>query len=169
MCNRNKEYFIKMGDVSTSSKFEKYATEGTKDLNMLRVRWHNGDNIPTYRTETRTFSIVVSNFDVGINELQVDVLKAMDLPGKPEIDTYVRVEIPLPSSEAPQRKKTKTVYNTINPGMFCSDFFKHLSLNIPFFTTEFNESIKFEIDRKSRSLARILKRHPIKVEVFSKG
>ncbi|KAH9391077.1 Coiled-coil and C2 domain-containing protein 1A [Tyrophagus putrescentiae] len=149
MCNRNKEYFAKMGDINTSSKFEKYATEGSKDLNMLRVRWHNGDNIPTYRTETRTFSIVVSNFDVGINELQVDVVKALDLPGKAEIDTYIRVEVPLPSSEAPQRKKTKTVYDTINP--------------------EFNESIKFEIDRKSRSLTRILKRHPIKLEVFVKG
>ena len=123
MCNRNKEYFAKMGDINTSSKFEKYATEGSKDLNMLRVRWHNGDNIPTYRTETRTFSIVVSNFDVGINELQVDVVKALDLPGKAEIDTYIRVEVPLPSSEAPQRKKTKTVYDTINPGMAFLLFF----------------------------------------------
>ncbi len=131
MCNRNKEYFAKMGDINTSSKFEKYATEGSKDLNMLRVRWHNGDNIPTYRTETRTFSIVVSNFDVGINELQVDVVKALDLPGKAEIDTYIRVEVPLPSSEAPQRKKTKTVYDTINPGMaFLLFFLGNLNLNI---------------------------------------
>lgn len=137
MCNRNKEYFIKMGDISTSNKFEKYANESRKDLNMLVVRWRNGDNIPSYKTETRTFSIVVSNHEVGINELQVEVIKAFDLPGKPEIDTYVRVELPFPSSviytfdidcffpkltftflqEKPQFKKTKTVYNTINPGM----------------------------------------------------
>ena len=116
MCNRNKEHFLKMGDINTSSKFEKYATDGNKDLNMLRVRWRNGDHIPSYRTELRTFSIVMSNHEVAINELQVEVLKAFDLPGKPELDTYVRVELPVPPENA-QKKKTKTVYNTVNPGM----------------------------------------------------
>lgn len=148
MCNRNKEFFLKMGDINSTKKFEKFSNESRKDLNMLVVRWRNGDNIPSYRTETRTFSIVVSNIEVGVNELEVEIIKAYDIPGKPEIDTYVRVEFPVPSDK-PQYKKTKTVYNTINP--------------------EYNDSLKFEIDRKSRSLIRILKRHPLKLELYSKG
>lgn len=97
MCNRNKEFFLKMGDINSTKKFEKFSNESRKDLNMLVVRWRNGDNIPSYRTETRTFSIVVSNIEVGVNELEVEIIKAYDIPGKPEIDTYVRVEFPVPS------------------------------------------------------------------------
>lgn len=37
------------------------------------------------------------------------------------------------------------------------------------FLLEYNDSLKFEIDRKSRSLIRILKRHPLKLELYSKG
>ena len=97
MCNRNKEYFLKLGDVCTSRKFEKYANDSRKDLNMLLVRWRNNENVPSYRTETRTFSIVVSNPEVGLNEVHVEVVKAFDLPGRPEIDTYVKLEFPFPS------------------------------------------------------------------------
>lgn len=135
MCNRNKEYFLKLGDIGTSSKFEKYGNESRLDLNMLQVRYRNGDNIPSFRTETRTFSIVVSNPEVGLNEVHVEIVKGYDFPGKPEIDTYVRLEFPYPtvgaeflgisfngfcccsSQEKPQTRKTKTVYNTVDPGL----------------------------------------------------
>lgn len=110
------ENYRNMGDLSSSIKFSKLKDESNQNLLMLRVRWENGENIPSFHIETRKFSIVVSNPDVGVNELQVDIVKAFDLPGQPEIDTYVRVEIPVPS-DSPQNKKTKTVYNTVSPGL----------------------------------------------------
>lgn len=97
MCNRNREYFLKMGDIPSSSKFEKYANDSKKDLHMLMIRRQNGDPIPSYRVETRTFSIVVANLDVPLNELHVEVIRAFDFTGTPTIDTYVRADFPFPS------------------------------------------------------------------------
>ncbi|KAI7685408.1 Coiled-coil and C2 domain-containing protein 1-like [Sarcoptes scabiei] len=148
MCIRNREYFLKMGDIPTSSKFEKYASESKQDLHMLLIRKKNGDAIPSYRVETRTFSIVVANLDVPLNELHVEVIRAFDFSGTPEIDTYVRADFPFPS-ESPQWKKTKTFYDSLTP--------------------EYNDTLFFQIDRKSRSLPRILKRHPLKLSVYAKG
>lgn len=149
MCIRNKEYFQKLGDIATAQKFEKYSLEGKKDLNMIRVRYRNHDSIPSYKIETRTFSIVIVNTDVAVNELQVEIVKAYELSvGKSDLDTYVRVEFPFPTEKV-QSKRTKTVHNTLEPN--------------------FEEVLKFDIDRKARSLLRVLKRHSIKVELFSKG
>lgn len=97
MCNRNKEYFLQLGDVSTASKFEKYAVDSRKDVDMIRARWRNGDRVPSYRYETRTISIALCNTEIGVNEVSVEVLKAIDLPGKNDIDPYVRVEFPFPN------------------------------------------------------------------------
>lgn len=167
MCNHNRDHFLKLGDIATSKKFEKYANDSKKDLSMLKIRWRNGDTLPPCRTETRTFSIVMSNTEVGLNELTVDVVQAFDIPGKPEIDTYVNVELAFPAvrwfsfvlanlkltfhsfQDKPQVQRTKTVYNTINP--------------------EYRETFKFNIDRKSRSLSRIFKRNALKLDVYSKG
>lgn len=148
MCNRNREYFLKMGDIPTSSRFEKYASESKKDLYMLLARKKNGDPIPSYRTEMRTFSIVVANLDVPLNELHVEVIRAFDFSGTPEIDTYVRADFAFPS-EAPQWKRTKTFHDSLTP--------------------EYNDTLIFQIDRKSRSLPRILKRHPLKLTIYAKG
>ncbi|KAK8777252.1 hypothetical protein V5799_029397 [Amblyomma americanum] len=57
------------------------------------------------------------------------------------------VTFPFPN-DAPQSARTRTVKDTNNP--------------------EFNETFKFEVNRKSRSLARVMKRHPIKCEVWAK-
>lgn len=170
MCKRNQEYFLQLGDVSTASKFEKYAVESRKDMDMLIARWRSGDRIPSFKYETRTFSIVVCNTEVGTNEISLEVLKAIDIPGKSDIDTYVKVEFPFPNvsqsqrcfivkyisnicgnrnQDRPQTSRTKTVKDSINP--------------------MFNETFKFDIDRKSRQLPRVLKRHPLKLELTSKG
>lgn len=148
MCKRNKEHFTKLGDVSSASKFEKYQIDSLKDLDMLRCYWKNGDKLPRYRYETRTFSIVQSNPDLGTNEAMVTVLKAIDLPGKEDLDTYIKVEFPYPTvsssswldsitsccynsiytddnhrQETPQFRKTRVVKDTIHPGEF--DFFRN--------------------------------------------
>ncbi|CAG2113994.1 unnamed protein product, partial [Medioppia subpectinata] len=138
MCKRNKEYFLQLGDISTSSKFEKYAIDSRKDLDVLTARWRSGHKVPNFKYETRTFSIVICNTEVGVNEVTVEVVKAVDIPGKPDIDTYVRLDFPFPNKSI-------------------------LSVKV------FNETFKFEIDRKSRQLPRTLKRHPLKLELMSKG
>jgi coiled-coil and C2 domain-containing protein 1 len=148
MCRRNTDHFLKLGDVSSSSKFEKFTVESCKDLDMLRIHWRNGNNVPLFKYETRSFSIVICNPDLGNDEAEVHVVKAINIPGKSDIDTYVRLEFPFPT-ETPQIRKTRTVRDSVNP--------------------EFKETFKFEMDRKSRSLVRVLKRHPLKVELWSKG
>ncbi|XP_054154465.1 coiled-coil and C2 domain-containing protein 1-like [Oppia nitens] len=148
MCKRNREYFLHLGDISTASKFEKYATDSCKDLDVLLNRWRNGHKVPDIKYETRTFSIVICNTEVAINEVSLEVLKAIDIVGKPDIDTYIKIEFPFPSDKN-QTTRTKTVKNSVNP--------------------VFNETFKFQIDRKSRQLPRIFKRHPLKLEIISKG
>ncbi|CAN8001881.1 unnamed protein product, partial [Ixodes hexagonus] len=148
MCVQNKDHFFKLGDVSSGTKFEKLAQEAHRDLLVVRNLWQRKDPMPRFHYETRVFTIVRCNHDLTDNELEVSVVRAINLPGKPdELDSYVRVEFPFPN-DAPQSVRTRTVKDTINP--------------------EFQETFKFEINRKSRSFARITKRHPIKLEVWSK-
>uniref|UniRef100_V5HG52 Putative cc2d1a protein n=1 Tax=Ixodes ricinus TaxID=34613 RepID=V5HG52_IXORI len=148
MCVQNKDHFFKLGDVSSGTKFEKLAQEAHRDLLVVRNLWQRNDPMPRFHYETRVFTIVRCNHDLTDNELEVSVVRAINLPGKPdELDSYVRVEFPFPN-DAPQSVRTRTVKDTINP--------------------EFQETFKFEINRKSRSFARITKRHPIKLEVWAK-
>ena len=98
MCNRNKDFFLRMGNTQNSKRFEQFAADSRKDLTMLRVRWKNGDNVPSFKYETRTFSCNIANADVGTQELMVEILNGIDIPGRQEIDTYVRVEFNFPST-----------------------------------------------------------------------
>ncbi|XP_074594450.1 lethal (2) giant discs 1 [Brevipalpus obovatus] len=148
MCKRNKDHFLALGDVLSSSKFEKCAVDTLKDLDMLRNFWKKKDPVPRFRYETRLLSIVVCNTELSNNELLVEVVKCIELPCKNNIDSYVKVELPFPS-DAHQTARTKIVRDTLNP--------------------VYDESLRFNIDRKSRSLVRIFKRHSLKCEVFSKG
>ena len=138
MCKRNKEYFLQLGDISTASKFEKYAIDSKKDLDLLLIRWKSGQKLPNVKYETRTFSVVICNPEVGTNEVSVEIIKALDIPGKADIDTYVRIEFPFPNvsettclsfdcfltricikkQETKQTAQTKTVKDTINPGFY---------------------------------------------------
>lgn len=138
MCKRNKEYFLQLGDISTASKFEKYGADSRKDLDLLIIRWRNGQRVPEVKHETRTFSIVICNTEVTTNEVSVEVVKAVDIPAKSDVDTYVRLEFPFPNvsdetqtclcvphltavfgktQDRNQTARTKTVKNSVNPGL----------------------------------------------------
>lgn len=148
MCVQNKDHFFKLGDVSSGTKFEKLAQEAHRDLLVIRNLWQRNDPLPRFHYETRVFSIVRCHHDLTDNELEVSVIRGINLPGKPDdLDSYVRVEFPFPNGN-PQSVRTRTVKDTNNP--------------------EFQETFKFEINRKSHSFARIMKRHPIKLEVWAK-
>jgi hypothetical protein len=110
---------------------------------MLIARWRRGDRVPSFKYETRTFSIVICNTEVGTNEISLEVIKALDIPGKSDIDTYVKVEFPFPNvsqrffvkcfsnicginnQERTQTGRTRTVKNSINPGLYSNHYFKY--------------------------------------------
>ncbi|CAL1265126.1 unnamed protein product [Larinioides sclopetarius] len=149
MCTRNKEHFLRLGDVSSASKFEKLCLESKKDLSVIQHLKKKGEPVPRFHYETRLFSMVQCHADLGDNDLEVTVERGINLPGKPDdLDSYVRLEFPIPQ-ESPQRAKTHTVRDTNNP--------------------IFQEEFKFEYNRKSRSQLRQFKRQALKLEVWSKG
>lgn len=149
ICQRNANHFLKLGDVSSSSKFEKLGQDTKRDLLVVQHVWQNGDTIPKFHYETRVFSMVQCNSQLGDNEVEVTIIRGVNLPGKPtDLDSYVRVEFPYPP-ETPQKSKTHTIKDTNTP--------------------EYNATFKYEMNRKSRSLARVFKRHGLKMEVWSKG
>lgn len=149
ICQRNKDHFLKLGDVSSASKFEKLAHSSRKDLDVIKHLWKLGESLPRFHYETRLFSMVQCNTDLIDTDFEITVERGINLPGKPtELDSYVKIEFPFPSDN-PQKAKTHTVRDTNNP--------------------EYKETFKFKIDRKSRSLARIFKRQPVKLEVWSRG
>ncbi|GFT34123.1 coiled-coil and C2 domain-containing protein 1-like [Nephila pilipes] len=149
LCTRNKEHFLRLGDVSSASKFEKLCLESKKDLTVIRHLKTNGQPAPRFHYETRLFSMVLCHTDLGDNDLHVSIERGINLPGKPnDLDSYIRLEFPIPQ-EAPQRAKTHTVRDTNNP--------------------VFEEEFKFEFNRKSRSQLRQFKRQALKLELWSKG
>lgn len=97
MCKKNQTYFLQLGDISTATKFEKYAIDSKKDLDMLKVRWRNGEKPPTFKYETRSFSIVLCNTEVALNEVVAEVIKGFDFQGTKDLDTYVKLEFPFPN------------------------------------------------------------------------
>ncbi|XP_064486374.1 coiled-coil and C2 domain-containing protein 1-like isoform X2 [Ornithodoros turicata] len=184
MCIDTKDHFFKLGDVASGTKFEKLAQEVHQDLLVVRNLWKRRDHLPKFHYEARVFSVVRSHPDLGGNELEVTVIRGVNLPaggsktrshavddnscwsgisrckiwhpwtycgcflGKPDdLDSYVIVTFPFPSDE-PQTSRTKTVKDTNNP--------------------EYDDTFKYEINRKSRGFARVIKRHPIKFEIWSK-
>ncbi|KAL1441073.1 hypothetical protein MTO96_008821 [Rhipicephalus appendiculatus] len=142
MCVQNKDHFFKLGDVASGTKFEKLAQDTNRDLLVVKNLRQRNDPLPRFHYETRVFSIVRCNHDLTDTDIEVSIVRGVNLPGKPDdLDSYVMVTFPFPN-DAPQTARTRTVKDTNNP--------------------EFNESFKFEVNRKSRSLARVMKRHPIK-------
>jgi len=147
LCNKNKEHFYKIGDVSTGTKFEKYLIDMKKDFEVLMAYKKRGDPVPKYHYELKEFSIVVCNTELSNNEVLFEIIRAIDLPCKQPIDSYVKFEFPFPK-ESPQQARTHSAKNTLYP--------------------EYEQSFKFPIDRKARSLARIFGKS-IKMEIYSKG
>ncbi|KAG8194016.1 hypothetical protein JTE90_003617 [Oedothorax gibbosus] len=149
VCTRNKEHFLRLGDVSSASKFEKLCLDSKKDLAVVLHLKKKGEPAPRFHYETRLFSMVQCHTDLGDNDIEVRVERGINLPGKPDdLDSYVKIEFPIPA-ETPQRAKTHTIRDTNNP--------------------IYQEEFKFEFQRKSRSQLRHFKRGLIKCEVWSKG
>lgn len=107
--------------------------------------------MPKFHYERKRFDIVRCNTDLADSELEVTVCRGIgySVPNPKDVDTYVRVEVPLPSAEAPFRGRTQLVRDTNSP--------------------QYDEKFVVEMAPKQRACQRVFKRHAVKLEVFSKG
>uniref|UniRef100_A0AAY3ZWV4 Coiled-coil and C2 domain-containing protein 1B n=1 Tax=Denticeps clupeoides TaxID=299321 RepID=A0AAY3ZWV4_9TELE len=153
-CLNYSQQFTHMGNVAETARFEKLAEECMKDIELLKKAHAKGCATPKYHTEERTFNTVRMNSNLTANDLQLIIVKGVNLPAPAgcspgDLDASVRFEFPFPSAEEAQRDKTSTVKNT----------------NCP----EFKEQFKLSINRTHRSFKRVVQSKGIKFEVIHKG
>lgn len=107
--------------------------------------------MPKFHYERKRFDIVRCNTDLSDAELEINVLRGIGyaVPNPKDVDTYVKVEVPLPSAEAPFRGRTQLIRDTDSP--------------------VYDEKFVVEMQPKQRAVQRVFKRHAVKLEVMSKG
>ncbi|XP_037775377.1 coiled-coil and C2 domain-containing protein 1-like isoform X1 [Penaeus monodon] len=150
MCAQTREHFKATGDVASSNRFEQLILHTKKDLDAVRAACKRGDTIPRFHYENRSFTIVQCNTDLNDSDCEACVLRGVNfnVQNPNDVDTYVKLEFPYPSDNPPQ-DRSNVVKDTNNP--------------------EYNHKVVFSIDRKARALARVFKRHALKVQVWAKG
>ncbi|XP_068217954.1 coiled-coil and C2 domain-containing protein 1-like [Palaemon carinicauda] len=150
MCAQTREHFKATGDVASSNRFEQLIVHTKKDLDAVRAAFKRGDNPPRFHYENRSFNIIQCNTDLNDSDCEVIVVRGVNfnVDNPKDVDTYVKIEFPYPSENPPQ-DRSYVVKDTNNP--------------------EYNHKIVFSIDRKSRALARVFKRHNVKIQVIAKG
>lgn len=107
--------------------------------------------VPKFHYENKRFDIVRCNTDLADTELEINVCRGIgySVSNPKDVDTYVRLEVPLPSAEQPFKARTQLIRDTDSP--------------------EYGEKFMVEIAPKQRQCQRVFKRHAVKLEVFSKG
>ncbi|XP_047479024.1 coiled-coil and C2 domain-containing protein 1-like isoform X2 [Penaeus chinensis] len=150
MCAQTREHFKATGDVASANRFEQLILHTKKDLDAVRAACKRGDTIPRFHYENRSFTIVQCNTDLNDSDCEACVLRGVNfnVQNPKDVDTYVKLEFPYPSDNPPQ-DRSNVVKDTNNP--------------------EYNHKVVFSIDRKARALARVFKRHALKVQVWAKG
>ncbi|KAJ8729687.1 hypothetical protein PYW08_001268 [Mythimna loreyi] len=136
-----------MGHVAEAKMYEKLSERVKEDLDVLRVAMLNNRGLPGFHYVMREFSITQCNTDLGVNDLELTIVRGIAYNVAKDIDTYVRFEFPFPQ-EAPVSDRTEVVKDSNNP--------------------EYNAVFPLAINR-NRACMRVFKRHGIKFEVWSKG
>ncbi|GFN95176.1 coiled-coil and c2 domain-containing protein 1-like protein [Plakobranchus ocellatus] len=152
LCVSNAQHYQKLGDVPAASKFQKLEQNCRRDLESLKSAYRHADPAPRFHYETRSFSMVQSNTELGDADLEMTVVRGIqyNLPSgysEKDMDTCVKYELGFPTDE-PQTGTTGTVKDTINP--------------------EYNETFRLQINRKSKGFFRYVERKGIKLEIFMK-
>ncbi|PZC80287.1 hypothetical protein B5X24_HaOG214986 [Helicoverpa armigera] len=137
-----------MGHVAESKMYEKLYERVKEDLDIVRVATLNNRALPSFHYVTREFSVTQCNTDLGVNDLELTIVRGIAYNVSKDMDTYVRFEFPFPQ-EAPISDRTEVVKDSNNP--------------------EYNAVFPLAINRSSRPCLRVFKRHGIKLEVWSKG
>ncbi|KAK8730359.1 hypothetical protein OTU49_007979 [Cherax quadricarinatus] len=150
MCAQTREHFKATGDVTSSNRFEQLILHTKKDLDAVRAAFKRGDTPPRFHYENRSFNIIQCNTDLNDSDCEVSIVRGINfnVQNPTDVDTYLKIEFPYPTDSPPQ-DRSYVVKDTNNP--------------------EYNHKIVFSIDRKSRALARVFKRHALKVQVYAKG
>ncbi|XP_078541684.1 coiled-coil and C2 domain-containing protein 1A isoform X1 [Lissotriton helveticus] len=154
MCMSYSKQFTHLGNITETTKFEKMAADGKKNIEILKQAHAKGFPLPKFHYEERTFSIVKIFPDLNTNDMVLIVVKGINLPAPPgsspnDLDSYVRFEFPYPNMEEAQRDKTNVIKNTNGP--------------------VFKEQFKLSINRGHRGLKRAIQAKGIKFEVIHKG
>ncbi|KAJ8726091.1 hypothetical protein PYW07_000789 [Mythimna separata] len=136
-----------MGHVAEAKMYEKLNERVKEDLDILRVAMLNNRGLPSFHYVMREFSVTQCNTDLGVNDLELTIVRGIAYNVAKDIDTYVRFEFPFPQ-EAPVSDRTEVVKDSNNP--------------------EYNAVFPLAINR-NRACMRVFKRHGVKLEVWSKG
>lgn len=123
-------------------------------LSVLKSCQSRGLPAPRHHFEERSFTTVRMFPELSSSEMQVSVVRAMNLssPGgvhSSDLDAYVKLDFPYPSSEQPQRHRTSVVKNTNSP--------------------EFNQTFSLTINRNHRGFRRLLTSKGLKLELLHRG
>ncbi|KAK3706678.1 hypothetical protein RRG08_009313 [Elysia crispata] len=152
LCVANAQHYQKLGDVPAAAKFQKLEQNCRRDLESLKSAYRHADPAPRFHYETRSFSMVQSNTELGDADMELTIVRGIQykLPSgysEKDMDTSVKYEFAFPTDE-PQTGGTGTVKDTVNP--------------------EYNETFRLQINRKSKGLFRYIERKGIKLEIFIK-
>ncbi|XP_034101581.2 coiled-coil and C2 domain-containing protein 1-like isoform X1 [Drosophila albomicans] len=150
MCKNTRDHHKAMGDVAGMNRFENLALTVQKDLDLVRYSKRKNQTLPKFHYEKRSFNIVHCNTDLTDNELEIVVVRGLNynVANPKDVDTYVRIEYPLLNDEF-FRAKTNVIKDTDSP--------------------DYDERFKVDIQRGNRQFNRIIKRHGVKFEIYSRG
>ncbi|XP_067947060.1 coiled-coil and C2 domain-containing protein 1-like [Watersipora subatra] len=147
----NAIHFKALGDVKNSCVFETYEQNSRKDLDAVQNALRHNDPPPKYHYETRQYTIVKVNTDLGDSDLQLNIVKGIQFPLPPEIkaandlDTQIFYEFAWPQ-DAVQKGHSEYARHSDNP--------------------EYNHIAMLKIDRRSKSMLRMFKSRKLKLEIF---
>uniref|UniRef100_A0A8D3ALF8 Coiled-coil and C2 domain-containing protein 1B n=1 Tax=Scophthalmus maximus TaxID=52904 RepID=A0A8D3ALF8_SCOMX len=153
-CMTHSKQFTHLGNVSETTKFEKMADSCKQSLEVLKLAQSRGLAPPKHHFEERSFHTVRIFPELSSTDMVVVVVKGMNLPAPSgiqanDLDAYVKVDFPYPSSEQPQKHKTTVIKNTNSP--------------------DYNQSFTLSINRNHRGFRRVVTSKGLKLELLHKG
>ncbi|KAF8368089.1 hypothetical protein PRIPAC_85918, partial [Pristionchus pacificus] len=156
VAENNRLRFTRLGDVAKVRQFEEWAKAAKQDLMLVREVARRGLKVPKFHREQRQIPSADFFPDLAEDVLELSIVNAVDVPlpagYEPEhANLFVRYTLPYPT-DAPQTGKTKYAAGSRSPN--------------------WNETMVLQIGSKKargNKLLRVLKRLPLKLEVYQKG
>ncbi|GMT01575.1 hypothetical protein PENTCL1PPCAC_23749, partial [Pristionchus entomophagus] len=157
VAENNRLRFTRLGDVAKVRQFEEWAKTAKQDLILVReVARRGGLRTPQFHREQRLIPSADFFPDLAEDVMEMTIINAVDVPlpagyESEHANLYVKYTLPYPT-DAPQTGKTKYAAGSRSPN--------------------WNETIVLQIgSKKARGskLMRVLKRLPLKLEVYQKG
>lgn len=121
ICARNQQICMDIEQESSNRKAHEYKVLEERcahDLEKLRTCFQLGLKPPLFHYERRQMTIIQSNDALGENDLEVTVMRGINLPvpsgiSANSLETYVVIEFPYPTDE-PQLAKTRHATGSLN-------------------------------------------------------